>query len=829
MGRHPTTARYEGTFPPEIRLIAMLSLLQDVRYGLRGIRASIGFSSLAMVTLALGIGAATTMFSVIENVLVAPFPYRDADRIAAFDIHNLDDARPGGRQVLKPAEYLEFRTQNHVFSQDIGGGNSDVLWTTREGTEQFDGAYVTPNTFDFLGVPALLGRTITAEDAKPTAPAVFVMSYKMWQRRFHRDPAVLGRTFVLDGKPATLIGIMPKRFTKRGADLWQPAELNPTDDERWFIFQARLKPGVTLKQAEADLLPIAQRWAKDHPKDYPKHFTIEVRGYADSIVGSFKKTLFTLGAAVALLLLIACVNVANMLLARATARDREMAIRAALGASRWRVAQQLLVESLMLGVGGAVLGAAMAYAGIKALVAYIPDGTIPQEAEIGLNTPVLLFSLSLAVATALLFGLAPALQQSKRSIVEPLKDSGRGVSGGFRRGRLRNALVVVEMALSLVLLTGAGLMIRTFVALQQVDLGFSPDKILVARLPFPRGQYKTAAEKQRFFGQLLPRIKALHGVVEATETSTLPPYGGIRTEVEIPGKTHSEKWEGIYQLVSEGYFRTLGARLLRGRLLDEGEVTGARKVAVINQMLAVKYFGHEDPIGRQIQVKNLASIPNSPVSNPLFEIVGVLGDMKNQGLQEPVQPEILIPYTVTGNFERGILVRTAGNPMPLLDPVRREIWAVDHNVALTMTRTLEDFLSDFSYSQPRFVLLVLGVFAGIGLALVAIGVYSVIAYTVARQTREIGIRMALGAGRANVIRMVLRMGLWLIAAGLTVGLGASLVVNKVIASELWNVSPRDPATFLAVGLAVLVAGIAACWFPAMRATRVDPMVALRFE
>jgi putative ABC transport system permease protein len=491
------------------------------------------------------------------------------------------------------------------------------------------------------------------------------------------------------------------------------------------------------------------------------------------------------------------------------------------------------VESLMLGVGGAALGAAMAYAGIKALVAFIPDGTIPQEAEIGLNPAVLLFSLGLAVATALLFGLAPALQLSRRSIVEPLKDSGRGVSGGFRRGRLRNVLVVVEMALSLVLLTGAGLMIRTFAALQQVDLGFNPDKILVARLPFPRGQYKTAADKQRFFSQLLPRLKALHGVVEATETSTLPPYGGIRTDVEIPGKTHTEKWSGIFQLVSEGYFRTLGAKLVRGRLIDAGEVAGARKVAVINQTLAAKYFGHEDPLGRQIQIKQLAlipnSTPNSSVPSPVFEVVGVLGDMKNQGLQEPIQPEILIPYTVTSNFERGILVRTAGNPMPLLDPVRREIWAVDHNVALTMTRTLEDFLSDYSYSQPRFVLLVLGVFAAIGLALVAIGVYSVIAYTVARQTREIGIRMALGAGRAEVIGMVLRMGLWLIAAGLTTGLGASLVVNKVIASELWGVSPRDPATFAAVGLVVLAAGIAACWFPAMRATRVDPMLALRFE
>jgi putative ABC transport system permease protein len=821
---------FPETIRARIRLIAMPSTRQDVAYALRGLRANPGFAALAMATLALGIGAATTMFSVIEIVVMAPFPYRDAGRIAAFDIHNLDDGRPGGRMGLRPDEYLAYRTQNHVFSEDIGGGGTDdVLLTTGEGTEQYDGAVVTPNTFLALGVPAQIGRVLTPEDGKPGAQPVFVMAYKMWQRRYHLDPSILGRSFILNGKPTTLVGIMPKRFTKRGADLWFAAELDPTDKSQNFVFQAWLKPGVTLQQAQADLLPIAQRWSKDHPKDYPKRFTIEVTSYADSVVGSFKKTLYTLGAAVGLLLLIACVNVANMLLARATARDREMAIRAALGASRWRITRQLLVESLLLALGGAALGIALAFGGTRALTAFIPDGAIPKEAEIGLNPPVLLFCVAAAFVTALLFGLAPALQFTRGNIVEPLKDSGRGATGGFRRARLRSALVVVELALSLVLLTGAGLMIRTFAALQIVDLGFNPSNILVARLPFPHGQYKTSAEKQRFFGTLLPRVKALPGVVDATETSTLPPYGGIRSEIDIPGKVHTDRWESIFQLVSEGYFHTLGARLVRGRLLNESEVAGARKLAVVNETLVTKYFGHENPIGQQIRIKFLETMPDSPVSNASFEIVGVLADMKNQGLQDPIRPEMMIPYTVTGNFERGILVRTAGNPMPLLDPVRRQIWAVDHNVALTMTRTLEDFLSDFSYSQPRFVLLVLGVFAGIALALVAIGVYSVIAYTVSRQTREIGIRMALGAGEGDVLSMVFRMGALLVAIGLACGLGASFAVNRVLASELWGVSPHDPTTFVAVSAVVIAAGAVACWFPARRAARVDPLVALRFE
>jgi putative ABC transport system permease protein len=810
----------------------MHSLWQDLRYGLRGLRNQPSFTLLAALALALGIGAATTIFSVIQNVLLDPFPYTNAERVVSIMIHDVSNSRPGGRTFFQLPEFLDYQEQNHVFEEVIGSGFTDVLITNGEGTEQFDGGDLTSNTFRFLGVPALVGRALTPDDAKPGAPPVFVMAYKMWVKRFNQDPKIVGRNFVLNGVPTTLVGIMPQRFTKMGADLWRSVNLSRSDPEnkrRFFMFQARLKPGVTVQRAQSDVEVIAHRLAAVYPDNYPKKFTVQVVTWLDSLVGQFRKTLYTLAAAVGLLLLIACSNVANMLLARATAREKEMAVRASLGASRWRLVRQLLIESLLLALAGAVVGCLFAFAGIKGLVAAIPDGAIPREAVIRLNIPVLLFSLAIAGFTAMLFGLAPAWQVARRDIVEPLKDSGKGVSGGFRHGKLRGTLVVIEVALSLVLLAGAGLLMRSFVALQTVDLGLNPKNILVARLPLPRGQYKTAVAKQRFFRQLLQRLQTLPGVVAATETSSLPPYGGIGSEIDIPGKTHSEKWTAIFQLCSEGYFPTLQLRLLRGRTLSEVEVNDARKVAVVNQTLVNRYFGRQDPIGQRIKINMLEKFPDGPVPDPLFEVIGVVADAKNRGIQDPPEPEMFVPYTITGGFERGILVRTAQDPNSLLQSVRRQIWAVDRNVALTLTGSLEDYLHRFSYSGPRFTLILLGVFAGVGLALVALGVYSVIAYTVSRQTHEIGIRMALGAGRGDVLRMVLRMGLRLILFGLAAGVAASLGVTRVIASQLWGVSPRDPVTLAGVLAVVALSGLAASYFPARRATRVDPMIALRYQ
>ncbi len=803
-------------------------LFQDLRYAFRGLRNQPAFAFLAILALALGIGASTTIFSAIYGVLLNPFPYTDAGRIVDFYIHDTSNSRPGGRSFFKAGEFIEYQQHRDLFEDVIGGGNEDVLYTTKDGTEYFQGAYLTSNTFQFLGVPAQLGRTLTPDDAKPGAPPVFVLSYKAWLKTFNQDPSILNRDFTLNGVKTRLVGIMPVRFTKRGADLYRPVTLDRAD-ERYFMFQARMKPGVTMQQVQSEFSVVARHVAEIYPKDYPKNFSVGVESYVDNIVGRFKPTLYTLAAAVALLLLIACANVANLLLARATAREKEVALRVALGASRGRIVIQLLIESLILAVAGAILGCVLAYGGIKLLVSALPEGAIPQEAVITLNWQVLLFSLGVAIGTAMLFGLAPAVQLSRPNVVEALKDSAKGSSGGFRGGKLRSTLVVIEVALSLVLLSGAGLMMRTFINLQTVDLGFNPDKILVAYLPLPQGQYEGAGGKQRFFRPLLARLNALPGVVSATETSDLPPYGGMRSEVEIPGKTHDEKWQAIVQMSSEGFPPTLGLRLLRGRLLTEADINGGRKMAVVNQTFVQKFFGGEDPLGKQMKLSFLSTIKKNPVANPVFEIVGVMADSKNQGVQDPVLPEALIPYTIAGQFDGGILVRTAGDPLLMLNTVRREIWVVDHNVAITFTDSLTNYLKRFSYAGPRFSLILLGIFAGVGLVLVSLGVYSVIAYTVSRQTHEIGIRMALGAARNDVLKMVLRMGLRLSAIGIAVGLLATSAVSRAIASQLWGVSPHDPATFLSVVAVIVCVGLAACYFPARRATRVDPMVALRYE
>jgi putative ABC transport system permease protein len=814
----------------------METLGQDVRYALRNLRKTPGFAVVAILTLALGIGASTAIFSVIENILMEPFPYRDAQRYMSVQIHDTEQNERGGRAGYTGPEFLDYVEQNHVFDGVIANDNTDVLYRTAEGSQRFDGNFITPGTFEFFGMQPLLGRVAQAADYEPGAPPVFVLRYKTWIKSFGGDPGIVNKTFVLNGVSRTLIGIMPPRFGWGDADMWIPQKpsrgatgkvIAGAFQQRWFLM-GHLKPGVSIKEAEADLTVVAKRLATVYPKDYPKHFTVQIESLTNLVVGRFKTTLYIVLAAVGLLLLIGCGNVANLLLARATTREKEFAIRSALGANRWRLIRQLLVESLILAIGGAAVGTLLAWGGLKSLVALMPQNIIPAEAVIRLNTPVLLFALGVGVMTALVFGLVPALKAARKDINDPLRDSGKGTSGGFRHGKLRNAVVVLEVMLSLMLLVTAGLLMRSFVALREVKLGLQPDHIFVARLPLPVERYKTADQVAGFYRPLLQRLKALPGVVEATETSTLPPYGGIRSEIEIPGKTHAEKWNAMFQLCSEGYFGVVKIQFVDGRSFTEAEVNGARKLAVVNQTFVKKYLGNENPIGRLVKIAQLAEFEDA-VKEPTFEIIGLVADAKNRGLQDPPEPEIWVPYTVTGSAFRGILVRTAKEPLAMMNAVEHEIWATDANVALTLTGTLEGYISQFSYAGPRFGFFLMMIFGAIGLVLVTIGVYSVLAYTTARRTQEIGIRMALGAKSSDVQGMVIRMGLRLVGIGVGLGLIASLALGRVIATQLWGVSAYDPWTLVSVPVVLLITGLVACWLPARRAARVDPLVALRYE
>src|SRR5881394_300866 len=780
---------------------------QDIRYAFRNLRKTPGFATVAIITLALGIGASTAIFSVIDNVMMEPFPYPDAQRFMSMQIHDTERNEPGGRGGFSGPEFLDYVEQNHVFDRVIANDNLDVLYRAGEGTQRFDGNYVTPGTFEFLGMPALLGRVMQPADYEPGAPPVFVLRYKTWVKDFDADPSIVNKIFILNDQPRTLVGIMPPRFGWGNADMWipkKPEHASATTavagafPQYWFLL-GHLRPGVSMKEAEADFTIIANRLSKVYPKDYPKHFTVHIESLTNLVVGQFKTTLFIVLAAVGLLLLIGCGNVANLLLARATTREKEFAIRSALGASRRRLVRQLLVESLILATGGAAVGTLLAWGGLKFLVALMPQEIIPAEAVIRLNTPVLAFTLGVAVLTALVFGLVPALKAARKDLNDPLRDSGKGISGGFRHGRLRDAVVVLEVGLSLTLLVAAGLLIRSFVAIRDVKLGLQPDHILVARLPLPVDRYKTADQVTGFYRPLLQRLKALPGVLEATETSTLPPYGGIPSDIEIPGKTHGEKWNAVFQLVSEGYFPVLKIQFVDGRSFTEAEVSGARKLAIVNQTLVKKYLASENPIGKQVRIAQLANFED-PVKEPVFEIIGLVADAKNRGLQDPVEPEIWIPYTVTGSAFRGILVRTAKDPMAMMNAVQQEIWATDQNVAVTLTGTLEGYISQFSYAGPRFGFMLMTIFSSIGLVLVTLGVYSVLAYTTARRTHEIGIRMALGAEGRDVVRLVVRMGLRLVAIGVALGLLASLALGRVIGSQLWGVSAYDLWTLVSVPL-----------------------------
>jgi len=806
-------------------LPSLESLWLDCRYALRTLRKNWAFATVSIATLALGIGAATAIFSVIDNVLLAPFPYPGGNRIVFPRIVGAQQSEDNARQGYTANEVLELMENNHVFEGSTAASGDLALYKHGEGTEQLYATNVIPGTFEFFGMPALHGRVLQSGDYEPGAPPVFVMGFKIWKEQFGGDLSILNKPLVLNGTARTLVGIMPRRFGWYGADVYVPEKLTAAgsaDPPAWF-FVGRLKPNVTTAQAQADVTVITKRLAKLYPQNYPTQFTVVMKHLGDSVIGRFRETLYIVLAAVGLLLLIACSNVANLMLARATTREKEFALRSALGANRARLIRLLMFESLVLAMAGAAFGILIAWGGLKAIVTAMPPDFFPAEAVIQVNAPVLAFTLSVAVLTALIFGLAPALQSSRRDLNDSLRDTGKGVSGGFRGKWLRDAVVVGEVALSLTLLVGAGLLMRSFVVLRAVSLGVRADHVFFTVVVLPPERYKTTEQVTNFFRPLLAKLKANPGVIEVAESSSVPPFNFEASKIDIAGKTHQEDWQADFQGVSEGYFSTLRIPLKEGRTFTEAEVNDARKVAVVNQTFVRKFLHDENPIGQQVRLLRADVTPDAS-----FEIVGVAGDVTNNGLQTPIEPEFWLPYTIISS-QRILMVRTAQDPATMMDAVRKEIWTADSGIALADTSTLEDRLSNYVYAGPRFGFVVMAIFGCVGLILVTIGVYSVLAYATARKTQEIGIRMALGAERGHVLGMVIRTGLRLVCAGIAVGIALTLTLGRVIGTELVGVKVYDPVTLAATSLLLTITAAVACLVPARRAARVDPVVSLRYQ
>jgi len=812
----------------------MTSLWQDLRFGLRMLGKNPGFTVIAILTLALGIGAATVIYSVVDGVLLNPLPYRNADRLAT---PSISLPNPDSITRFPVSVFLDFKEQNHTFEDMIGLAYLDVRYRVSSGpTEQFLGGWVTANTFEFLGIKPFLGRQITQEDGRPGSAPPFAMSYMLWTRLFNRDPKILGATLNLNGTPRTLVAIMPPRFRFGGCEVWMPTDLNRSSFITGFGVQpnelltvGRLKRGVSLQTAAADLGIIAKLSEKTYPAWFRANYRVVVNSLTDESVGRFKGTLFAMIAAVLMLLLIACSNVANLLLARATVREKEIVIRASMGATRTRLVRQLLVESGLMAAASCIAGCVFAFLGLKGVMAAIPPDTVPSEVAIALSPMTLVFAAGVSVLTSLLCGVAPALHTVRRDLYTGLAGSAKGASGGFQHGKLRSTLVVAEVALSIVLLIATGLMVRTLRALEQVDIGFDPAKVIYAELSMPEGPYDTAAEKRAYFGRVLDRVAAIPGVIASTEATSFPPYSFGWTEIVVPGKTHSEPWGTTFDMCSEGYFQTLGRHLVRGRLLSRSDVELARHMTVINQTLARNYFGNKDPIGEKIKFTTFEEWAADWPRDAYFEIIGVVADAKNSGLQDAPRPEVYFPHSVTGTGPRGIMVKTAGNPNSILASLRREIASVDPDVAVSESGLMENFLNRWYYAGPRFTLVILGTFGITGLLLILIGIFSVMAYTVSLQTHEIGIRMALGAQQRDVLRMVLKKGLTLILVGTIVGFAASVAMTRLMASQIWGVSATDPWTFAGVAVVILAVGLTACLFPAKKAAQVDPLVSLHYE
>jgi putative ABC transport system permease protein len=784
------------------------------------------FTAIAVLALAIGIGANSAIFSVVNAILLRPLPYRNFQRISMIW---MDNPKLGVTEDWHSyPNYIDYKEQNQTF-EDMAAFNDRIFNLTGAGDPvRVVGVWASASLFSVLGVEPALGRSFTEGEEEPGKDLVVVLSNGLWQRRFGGDPGIVGQAINMNGANRTVIGVMPASFAfpEKRTEVWIPLALTPQRKQaRTLIsFKAvgRLKPGVSMAQAQADLGPIAKRIDDQY---FQSEYGINLVKLSDQETNKVRPALLILLGAVAFVLLIACANVANLLLARAAIREKEIAIRLALGAGRSRIVRQLLTESAVLGIVGGAVGLLLAVWGLDALLALSP-ADVPRLDQTGIDIRVLAFTLAVSLLTGLIFGLVPALQASNADLNDALKEGGRGTTGGMRGIRIRNLLVVSEIALSLVLLVGSGLLIRSFIRLQQFELGFNPEHLLTMRIQLPGSKYREPNQIAGFYKQLLERMEAMPGVQSAGAISSIfltdTPQSTSFTIEGRPAFTGMESIEVPFDSVSTDYFRVMGIPLLAGREFDEHDAIGTTPVAIINQTFARRFFPGEDPVGKRYVYGG-----PSP-ENKWITIVGVVADMRRTGFDRPVRPETFLPQFQNPENALTIVARTSGDPASLAGALRDEVWAIDKDQSVFDIKTMRQTLSEM-LSQRRFNTLLFGIFAAVALILAAVGIYGVMSYAVAERTHEIGLRMALGAQTSDVLNLIVRQGMRLATIGLAAGLAASFALTRVMSTLLYGVSATDPLTFILIPVVLAGVALAACFVPARRAMRVDPMVALRYE
>ncbi len=806
----------------------MGNLLRDVRYAVRVLFKSPGFSVVAVLALALGIGANTAIFSVVKAVLLSPLPYPAAERLVW--IWETNETNNILREPASLPNYNDWRQQGQSFEGIAAFAGTPLALTGEGEPERIEGAAVSANFFPVLGVEPSLGRGFLAEENTPGKNRVVVLSRGLWQRRYGSNTKILGQTLTLNGNPYTVVGVAAEGFkhpeTGPQPEMWVPLAFNLEQAARrgdYLSVVARLKPGAALDGARSEMGAVASRLAEAYPATNAG-WGVTLVPLQERLVGDARAALWVLTGVVGFLLLIACANVANLLLVRAASRRQEIAVRTALGAGRLRLVRQFLSESVLLALAGGALGLLFAMWGIDVLLALGP-GNLPRLDEVGLDWKVLGFTLLVSLATGVVFGLLPALYATGSDLTEALKEGSRSSTTGVGGRRLRNALVIAEMAIAVVMLTGAGLMIRSFMRLQEVDPGFKPERIMAVSLALPASKYKEPPQLSGFFEQLLGRVSALPGVESAAAVSALPLGGGgdvIAFEIEgRPAPPPEQVMDAEYRVVSSDYFATMGIALVRGEGITARHVAGSPEVTVINETMARLHWPGEDPVGKRINL-------GDPSRSPWRTVIGVVRDIRHEGLDKVPYPQMYAPYAQFPRRSMTLVARAAADPLALAPGVRREVAALDKDLPLYNVRTMEQVMAE-SVARQRFTMLLIAIFAGVGLLLASVGIYGVISYTVSQRSHELSVRLALGAQGRDILRMVVGQGMLLALGGIGAGLAAAFLLTRMMASLLYGVSTTDPLTFALVPVSLAGVALLASLIPARRATRVDPAGALRYQ